>query len=93
MEFNCATLDIDETVQCEIVQYADDITLVTYAKEPEAAVAAMDLAWSQLEQYAKGNRLAPRAHENTTAFLSWTQSTWQNEATGVSTGHTQGRSL
>ena len=43
----------------KIVQFADDVTLITSDRDPERAVQKMNEALEQFERYAAGNWLAP----------------------------------
>ncbi len=54
--------DIAEHVQdANIVQYADDVTLIVSAETPEAAQNQMNRALEQFHAYMTTNRLAPEA--------------------------------
>jgi hypothetical protein len=60
MLFTLYCEDIAEWVtDAKIIQFADDITLVSAARDPEEAVQKMNAALMQFEQYAAGNWLAP----------------------------------
>ena len=52
--------DLQEWVPgAKIVQFADDVTLITSDRDPERAVQKMNEALEQFERYAAGNWLAP----------------------------------
>ncbi len=53
----CADIE-DAIADAEIVQYADDITLVTAHKDPDAAVTKMNQALESVNRYTDGNWLA-----------------------------------
>eukprot|EP00660_Eupelagonema_oceanica_P019759 gene19759-biopygen2698 len=58
--FALYTMDIGDHVRgCELVQYADEITIVVSAGTAEAAVEKANRALAQLTTYATTNRLAP----------------------------------
>eukprot|EP00660_Eupelagonema_oceanica_P019794 gene19794-biopygen2769 len=58
--FALYTLDIaDHVTGCDIVQYADDITVVVSAETAAEAVRCANSALERLMQYATKNRLAP----------------------------------
>jgi ribonuclease HI len=70
LAFSLYTADLPRFVTAaKIVMYADDVTLVTTAKEPEEAVRKMNIALAQLEEYNRRNRIAA-APEKTQLMVS-----------------------
>ena len=49
---------MDTVKSADIIQYADDVTLVVTAETTEEAISKMNKALKEFQEFARGNRLA-----------------------------------